>query len=125
MNRCPSVRYSNRRLPLDQTLLSNIQLVLCSPYRQHQPNPTAVLPDSEPMCNEGPTLRSSKLGSGDNKRPSGEQQTAVAQSMTNAPAIVTTVAPVALPFIERLGGGRLAIVNLPHSNLGRGEQEEG
>lgn len=33
------------------------QLVLCSPYRQHQPNPTAVLPDSEPMCNEGPTLR--------------------------------------------------------------------
>lgn len=30
---------------------------LCSPYRQHQPNPTAVLPDSEPMCNEGPTLR--------------------------------------------------------------------
>lgn len=33
------------------------QLVSCSPYRQHQPKPTAVLPDSEPMCNEGPTLR--------------------------------------------------------------------
>lgn len=34
------------------------QLVLCSPRRQRQPNPTAVLPDSEPMHNEGPTLRS-------------------------------------------------------------------
>lgn len=33
------------------------QLVLCSLYRQHQPNPTAVLSDGEPMCNEGPTLR--------------------------------------------------------------------
>lgn len=33
------------------------QLVLCSLYWQHQPKPTAVLPDSEPMCDEGPTLR--------------------------------------------------------------------
>lgn len=33
------------------------QLVLCSLYRQQQPNPTAVLTDSEPTCNEGPTLR--------------------------------------------------------------------
>lgn len=33
------------------------QLVLCSLSRQHQPNPTAVLCDSRPMFNEGPTLQ--------------------------------------------------------------------
>lgn len=33
------------------------QLVLCSLYRQHQPNPAAVLPDIEPVRNEGPTLQ--------------------------------------------------------------------
>lgn len=34
------------------------QLVLCSLYWQHQSNPAAaVLPDSKPMCDEGPTLR--------------------------------------------------------------------
>lgn len=46
-----------------------------------------------------------KLGSRGQQRPSGEQQTAAAQSMTNVPATVVTVAPVALPFIQRWGGG--------------------
>ncbi|KAI4807704.1 hypothetical protein KUCAC02_027495, partial [Chaenocephalus aceratus] len=35
---------------------STCPLGACRPDRQHQPNPTAVLPDCKPMCNEGPTF---------------------------------------------------------------------
>lgn len=59
----------------------------------------------------------SKLWSRGQQRPAGEQQTAEAQSMTNAPAIVTAVAPVTLPFTG--GWGIFLILTWG------GEQEEG
>lgn len=62
------------------------------------------------------SLLSQQVGSWGQQRPSGEQQTAVAQSMTNTLAIVTTVAPTAVPFIGRWEGDPV------HSNLGSGRR---
>lgn len=71
------------------------------------------------MCNP---LLSQQVGSWGQQRPAGEQQTVVAQIMTNAPVIVTTVAPVTPAFYRDVGGSQR--LGISHILTWGGEQEE-